>query len=348
MGAAALVVFLAGCGATHGQHPISHGMSPAQVKQEVLARLKNWHAVNETITEVAYGPHGRRHVYNVKLLSQTSPVLFRLDVAPQGGTPFEVVDNGLNTVVYQNGAKHYSVLTADPQSWTEFRVLGTELPGIIQESHAEQVTVNAKEVILHLVSPVAAGISAKTTLWFSLTTNTPIRWQAAWKNGSLEETPKSVHLNPPINTSTFQFTPPSGVTPEVAMTAQGTELDLARSQVSFPIVLPPPSMNLELNGVNVSTRGKSQVVLLTYQTTNGSPAVLTESTSSTFKPPAGMSVVTETVGLLSVKVGALPSGSEMAAFTLHKTLVVAEGSVNVVDALVNAWGTSTSPSPSSP
>lgn len=335
---------VAGCG-THGSHPISHGMTPQQVKKEVLARIDNWHAVSESMTEVIYRAHSPRAVYRVKLISEANPASFRLDVVPATGTSYEVIDNGLNTIAYQSGSSHYSVLTADPQSWTEFRILGIELPSVIQASRAVSVSVRPKEVVLHMMTPVAAGITAKTTLWFDLVTNTPMRWQSTWPGGTLQETPSHVAVNPNISSATFAFNPPAGVKPEVALTAQGTELDLARSQVSFPIVLPVASVSLELNGVNVDNRGKAQVVLLTYQTSNGDPVVITESKAATFKPPAGMSVVTETVGVMQVKVGSMPDGAEMAAFTTNKTLVVAEGPTSVVDALVNAWGNA---SPSSP
>ncbi len=344
-GALLLSGLLAGCGAKHGPEPISHGMTPAQVQKKVLARIHNWRSISEDITEVAYRPHATRQVFHVRLLSQLNPASFRLDVTPSAGRPYQVIDNGLNTIVYQTGDKHYSVLTAEPASWTEFRVLGTNLPGIIAKSQAVGVTVKAHEVVLRMMSPVAPGITAKTTLWFDLSTNTPLRWEATWQGGSLQETPSHVVVNPSIPASAFTFNPPAGVKPEVALTAQGTELDLARSQVSFPIVLPPSSSMLVLNEVNVGNQGSARVVLLTYQTESGQPVVITESKATTFKPPAGMSMVTETVGLMTVKVGTLPSGGEMAAFTLNKTLIVVEGPTNVVDSLVNGWGNA---SPSSP
>ncbi|NMP22552.1 LolA family protein [Sulfobacillus harzensis] len=342
-GSLALAVLLTSCGAKHGPEPISHGMSPQQVKKEVLARISNWHAVSEDITEVVYRKGHARQTYRVKLWSESNPESFRLDVAPSSGQPYEVVDNGLNTVVYQSGAKHYSVLTAEPPSWTQFRVLGTDLASLVAKSHATSVTVKPREVILHMISPVTTSIKAKTTLWFDLTTNTPLRWESQWRGGTLQETPSHVVINSTIPASTYSFQPPAGVKPEVALTAQGTELDLARSQVSFPIVLPPSSSALVLNNVNVDTEQSARVVLLSYQTQNGQPVLITEAKSDHFKPPSGMTMVTETVGLVSVKVGTMPNGGEMAALTLNKTLVVVEGPTNVVDSLVNVWGDTASP-----
>lgn len=340
----ALAIVLSGCGAKHGPGPISHGMSPNQVKKEVLARIANWNTVSEHVTEVAHRPNKPREVFHLKLSSQAKPATFRLEVTPATGRSYLMVDNGFNTVVYQNGAKHYSVLTAEPTSWTEFRVLGTNLPSLIQKSRATKVTVKSREVILHMLSPVTSKMTAKTTLWFNLSTNTPVRWQAQWKGGSLVETPSDIAINQSIASSTFTFQPPSGVKPEVALTAQGTQLDLARSQVSFPIVLPPASVALVLNNVNVGRAQASQVVLLSYQTPQGQPVLITESKGRHFRPPSGMTMVSQTVGLISAKVGTMPDGSEMAVFTVDKTLVVVEGPTSVVDSLVNAWGSTSTPS----
>lgn len=347
LGLAGLTLVLAGCGAQRGPEPISHGMSPAQVQKEVLARIHNWQSISENVTEVTYGAHKKRTVYHVRLLSQANPASFRLDITPNAGQPYEIIDNGLNTVVYQNGAKHYSVLTAEPPSSHEFRILGNDLAQVIQKSHAVSVKVKAKEVVLRMLSPVSQGITAKTTLWFNLTTNTPSRWAAVWPGGSLEETPNNIVVNPKVSASDFAFVPPSGVKPEVALTAQGTELNMARAQVPFAIVLPPASSVLVLNNVDVSTEHTGRVVLLTYQTQGGEPVLITETKSTTFKPPAGMAMVSESVGLITAKVGPLPSGGEMAAITLNRTLVVVEGPTSVVDALVNGWG-SASPSSFSP
>lgn len=335
-----LSVLLAGCGISHGPETISHGMTATQVKKEVYDRIRSWRTVSESITEVAYRKHTKRQVFHVQLVSQDKPAAFSLKVSPSSGTPYQVIDNGLNTIVYQSGAKYYSVLTADPVSWTEFRILGTDLPKVIQDSKAISVVVNPKEVVLKMLSPVASGITAKTTLWFNLTTNTPSRWVATWDGGTLQETPSHVVLNSQLKSSAFSFTPPSGVVPEAALTAQGTELNMVRSQVSFPIVLPPASMELVLNAVDMGTEGPNRVALLTYQTSSGNPVVITESKAGVFKPPSGISFVTESVGLLQVRIGTMPAGGEMAVLTLNKTLVVVQGPSSVVDGLINTWGSS--------
>ncbi|MCY0897475.1 MAG: hypothetical protein OWU33_00830 [Firmicutes bacterium] len=321
----------------HQPHPISHGMSPTEVKNEVLARVRDWHAVKESITEVFTGPHHVVTVYHVKLLADTNPDRFRLEVTPAKGEPFEVIDNGLNTVVYQAGAKHYSVLTDDPNSLTEFRILGTDFPDAIQASRADGVSVSSNEVVLHLTSPLATNVTANTTLWFSLTTNTPVKWQSSWAGGSLTETPTHIQINPSISSAAFNFNPPTGVTPEVALTQEGTELNLVQNKVPFPIVLPPNNQNLVLEGVNVGSRANQQVVLLTYNTESGSPVVITESRGLPFKPPSGVSMVTEAVGLMTAKIGAMPDGDEIGALTLDKTLLVVEGPTTVVDGLINGW-----------
>ncbi|MCY0878253.1 MAG: hypothetical protein OWU84_04875 [Firmicutes bacterium] len=333
----AALLMLSGCGTVRQAHPISHGMSPTEVKNEVLARVRGWRAVKETFTEVFTTPRHQSTVYRVKLVAEADPTRFRLEVTPSTGQPYEVIDNGLNTIVYQAGAKHYSVLTDDPDSLTEFRILGTNFPQVIQSSQAKSVDVTSKEVVLHLVSPVTAHIMAKTTLWFSLMSNTPIKWQSTWPGGTLTETPTRMAINPAVSSTAFNFTPPAGVTPEVALTQQGTELDLVRDEVSFPIVLPPENQNLALEGVNVGREAQQRVVLLTYNTPSGSPVVITESRGLPFKAPAGVSMVSEAVGLTTVKVGVLPDGDEIGVLTLDKTLLVVEGPTTVVDGLINAW-----------
>lgn len=342
-----LGTILSGCGAAHGSHPISHGMTPKQVKNEVLARLKNWHSVSETVTEVTTGPRGGHQTYNISLVSAANPPSFHMEVTPKKGTPYEVVDNGLSTIEYQRGAKHYSVAASDPNAWTVYRMLGTELPTALEASRVKSVSVKSKEVVLHMVTPVASGVSARVTLWFDLSRNVPARFQAVWKGGSIVETPSNIQVNPSVSSSVFTFTPPTGVHPQVALTTQGTELDQAQARVTFPIVLPDVSQNLQLNAVNVTSQKSKRVVLLTYQTAKGNPVLITESKAAAFKPPAGLSMVTESVGTTTAKVGSMPDGEEMAVLTLNKTLVVVEAPAATVDALVNSWANGIGPALSS-
>lgn len=340
---------LSGCGALHGSHPISHGMTPTQVKSEVLARLKGWHTVQEQLTEVVSGPNGQKQTYQVALLGSTSPNEFRLDVVPKEGTPYQVVDTGLNTVEYQHGAKHYSVSASNPGAWAMYRILGAGLPSALQASHVASVVVTPKQVVLHMITPIAPRTPARATLWFNLQSNMPSRFVASWKGGSVEETPTQIHINPNISPAAFVFTPPAGVRAQVALTTQGTALDQAQAHVTFPIVLPPSSQNLQLNAVDVSAQAGRRVVLLTYVTPKQSPVVITEEKAGSFTPPAGLSMVSETVGTTTAEVGSLPDGEEMAAVTLQKTLVVIEGPAVAVDNLVNSWTVgSTSPPTSSP
>jgi outer membrane lipoprotein-sorting protein len=344
--AAIIGVMTAGCGTAHGTHPISHGMTPREVKNEVLARIHDWHAVSESFVLYLKEAHGPQQVDDVTLFSQNNPTSFRLDVTPTQAASYEVIDNGLNTVEYQKGTRHYSVLTASPAAWTEFQMLGVGLPQLIQSSQAESVSVKSDEVILHLKTPITSAITAQATLWFNLVTNTPSRWEAVWKGGSILEITKRVRVNPSLSNSIFSFTPPSGVKPEVALTVAGTELDQAQARVSFPIVLPPASQNLQLMNVNVSSSSHGRVVLLTYQTPNHSPVVITESQDTHFRPTAGLSLIKETLGGLTVQVGAMPNGGELGAVTLNKTLLVVEGPTSVVNSIINAWSTSASVSPS--
>lgn len=341
--------FLTGCGAGHGARPISHGMTPTQVKTEVLARLKAWHAVSETVAVTLLAPHqSKRHQYQVTYTSQKSPASFRLQLVPKSGATTDVVDNGLNTVQYVQGSQHYSVAASGSNAWGLYQLTGLELQSVLKSSKVLGVSVTSKEVALHLLMPIAPGIMAKGTLWFDLVSNLPSRLSATWKGGSVTETPSNIHVNPSISASAFVFTPPSGVSPEVALTAQGTEIDQAQARVAFPIILPAGAQNLQLNNVNVNTSKGRRVVLLSYQTQDKNPLVITESKGTPFKAPQGLSMVTERVGTLKIEVGSLPDGQEMAGLIINKTLIVAEGPQNTVDGLVNSWAGTKSASSSSP
>lgn len=341
--------FLAGCGAGHGTRPISHGMTPTQVKSEVLARLKAWHAVSETVAVSLLAPHqSKPHQYQVTYTSQKSPEAFRLQLVPKSGATTEVVDNGLNTVQYVQGSQHYSVSASNSNPWSLYQLTGLELQSVLKSSRVLGVSVTSKKAELHLLMPIAPGIMAKGTLWFDLVSNQPSRLSATWKGGAVTEIPSAIHVNPSVSASAFVFTAPSGVSPEVALTAQGTAIDQAQARVAFPIILPGSAQNLQLNNVNVSTSKGKRVVLLSYQTQNKNPLVITESQGTPFKAPHGLSTVTETVGTLKIEVGSMPDGQEMAGLTINKTLIVVEGPQDTVDGLVNGWAGTKSISSSSP
>lgn len=330
---------LVGCGTRVGPAPISHGMTPSQVQQEISSRLSHWRSIDEDVTETAKaGPHMASKTYHIKLVSELSPADFILKVTPNKGTGYQVADDGLNTVYYRQGAPHYSVLTNYADTWLQMRVLGTDLPQVLKASHADSVSVKGKEVQLGLMAPVAPGITVKATLFFNLETNQPTRWEATFKGRHVVLVPTHISLNPTLTNQTFAFAPPSGVTPEVVMTKQGTQLDAAKSQVPFPILLPPSEVGLQLSSVEVQSGAHGRTLLLSYETHAGNPLIITESHTSTFRSPSGMSTVTENIGALTVHVGALPLGGEEADFVKKKTLVVVEGPTATVDSLVTAWG----------
>ena len=342
-------MILSGCGSQPGSRPISHGMTPAEVKSEVLSRLDAWHATSETVAETMTGAGGSKHKYMVTLMDQASPANFRLKVVASSGVVYEIIDNGLNVIEYQRGDPHYTVLAANAAAWSLYRLMGTELPKSLTASRMVSVSVKSKQAVLQMMTPISPGIMAKTTLWFNLVTNMPSRWQALWKGGSIVETPSKIQVNPALSPSAFRFSPPAGVTPEVGLTPQGTELDQAQSRVPFAIVLPPRGENFSLRSVNVSSGISNRVVLLTYETANQTTLVITESKSAVFKPPSGLSMIREMSGTLQVKVGTMPDGQELAALTMGKTSLVIEGPVNGVDTLINGWANANmgtlSPSP---
>jgi outer membrane lipoprotein-sorting protein len=325
-------------------------MTPSQVKNEVLARIADWRTVQETVDEtVASGPHAIPQHLVVSFISQSSPAAFRMQVAPKTGTPFEVLDNGLSTIEYTKGSDHYAVSVSNANTLSLYRLTGLELVGALQASRVQSFSVSTKALVLHLLMPITPGVMAKAVLWFNLNTNAPTRLTAQWHSGSLNEVPVAIHINPTIPSSAFSFSAPSGASPEVALTPSGTAIDQAQSRVPFPIILPPSSSSLQLTGVNVGTARHNPVVLLTYESQHGEPVVITESKAAVYKPPSGLSTVTETVGTLTAKVGTMPDGQEMAGIVVHKTLIVVQGPVKTVDDLVNGWANAvSSPSSASP
>lgn len=340
---------LAGCGGPRGPEPISHGMTAGQVQAEILARVRNWHVVSEHVT-LSLTENGMRQAYSANLTDQVNPPLFSMQVTPVTGPPYDVVDNGLNTVLYQPGSSRYAIEPVSPMPWRWFQLAAGDFPQMLASSRAVGVTVKPKVAVLTLNTPIAPNIQARTEVWFNLDTNTPMRWESAWSGNSLTLVPSHVEVNP--SGGIGGFTPPTGVTPMVMPSGAADGYlpppgpVVLRDAVNFPLVLPPAGMPLALNAIQTDANTSPETLVLTYMTPNGTPVVITESRRTGFTPPPGVPVITENVGALTVMTGVLPEGVNLAALTLGHTLVVVEGPQNVVENLLTAWANSVTASPS--
>lgn len=339
------LAFLASaCGAGTKQ-AISHNMSAKQIEQEVLNRMKTWRDIRVDVQDTVALKGKDPHTYQISMVSRKSPAAMTMKVST-GSSSYEVVSNAQNTILYPNGSQYYSVSTSFPASPNQYRTLGVTLPQTILDSRLKSVSVLSDNVVrLTMNSVLTNNIRATTELWFDLNTNTPMKWTAQWPGGKIVEVARHYQVNPNLSPNAFHFVPPHGVKPEVVLSQTGMALDQAKKNVRFPIVLPPSQSNLALKQVN---EGKSQgrtVVVLTYNNANNSPVVITESAPRTLTPPSGVSMVSENVGTLTLQVGSLPLGGEMAILTINQTLMVVEGPTATVDSLVTAWGNQSPASP---
>ncbi|MDA8192877.1 MAG: hypothetical protein M0Z53_02590 [Thermaerobacter sp.] len=336
---------MTGCGG--GQPAISHNLRPAQIKAEILARVDAWQSTAATIEET-YQTGAHTQQFQLRLMTQAHPASFSLQESSSGSPSTVWVSDSQETTRYQAGAAHYAIVAGTTPTVQQRRVLGVGLAAILHASRVQSARISGNQAVVTMISPVTSAVSAKTVLWFNLATNSPLKWQASWRGGQVTETVKSFAVNPSLSRSDFQFSPPAGVTPEVVLSQAGVALDEAKQQVTFPIVMPPGQTDLTLNQVTVNTDQGKRLVLLNFSQGNGQPVLITESSAGSLAPPAGVSLVTETVGTLSIRVGALPLGGEMAAFRVSHTLVVAEGPTAEIDSMLTAWGNLTSaPNPGS-
>ncbi len=346
----ALLLALGGCGWFSSPAPLARGLSASQVKHQLLARLQSWQSVSCQVTQtVSLVGQPVQHL-KLSLAEENKPAQFVLHITGVS-SPIEIFSTPRDTIWYQVGSPHYTVLASLPPSSDDFRLLGTELPHLVAASHITKVHFDHNNIVsLVMDTPLPNGISAQVQLIYDLTTNTPMRIVAKWNGGTVTEVASHFEVNPNLPSNIFSFTPPATVTPAVGLTQSGTALNVAQAKVGFAVALPPQQAQETYVGIDVGQTNKgSSVLLLTYNSPNGNPLVVTERANrsglSVF--PSGSVTATETAGSLSVTVAMLPSGQEMASFVMNKTLVVVQGEASDVDALINLWGGQNSTVPSS-
>lgn len=344
---AMLMAGLAGCGAPSSQ-PIGHNLTAAQVKTEVLRRMAGWDVVRTTIDETVQLAGRAPTTVRADLIAEASPPADAVKVTTGGGVT-EIFRSAAGVIRYQPGSAHYDVLAAWPHSEDDIRILGTELPGLIRKSRVTGVRYPAANVVvISMVAPLPNGISAQSRLWFDLTTNTPMKWQAVWNGGRITEVPRHFQVNPVLGPSALIFTPPSGVSPEVTVALNPGAG--SPTPVHLPVVLPPAADNLTLEQITAGQSADGPVVLLTYTTPQNTPLLITEG-SGGFRPrpPAGVTVTAVSVGNLVVDEGMLPlSSDEWAGFTVRGMGVAVESSAAAVNVLLDDWGSGGLPSGSVP
>lgn len=332
-----LGLVVAGCG-SGGPPVISHNMRPAEVEQKILDRLSGWQSTAAHITETYQTAGGPVVHYQLQLVTQASPPAYYLRVSSQGTPAVTWVSDGQETVRYQAGAAHYLLSTEKPWTTRQRRVLGVGLASLIRKSRLQSVQVKGNQVALHLITPITSGTTAHATLWFDLTTNTPLKWQAQWPGGSVLEVPSRFQVNPSLTPSRFAFVPPQGVTPEVLATGTAQGSTDGQPIQGIPIVLPPSMNGLALDQVTTGVRQGHEVVMMTFTDGQGNPVLVTESQGGILTRPSGVTLTQETFGSLTVLMGALPLGADVGLFRVGRTSVEIEGPGQVVDVLVTDWG----------
>jgi hypothetical protein len=201
------------------------------------------------------------------------------------------------------------------------------LASVLQQSRAEHVVIRGNLGQLTMLTPIASGITATVTLSYNLNTGAPTRWQASWSGGKVVENVRSIRINPSAANNAVSFSPPAGVRAAVQVPGVSSPV---------PAILPPVSSDLKLVGAQWSSASPA-TLLLTYQTSQGTPVLITESRDHRIVAPPGVSVNTQTDGLLTIRSGAMPSGGRWAAAVIDHTTVSVQGPSQVVRSLFAGW-----------
>lgn len=349
--AVGLLWVLGGCGWFSGPTPLTRELSTSQAKHQILSRLAGWQAVSCQVSDtVSLVGQPAQHL-TLSLDQENKPAQYVLHIT-NGLSQIEIVSNPRETVWYQKGASYYAVMPQMPPSHDNLRLMGTELPQLVAQGDITRIRVKhggVVDVTLRTVLP--DGINATLTVSFDLATNTPLRVVAKWSGGTVTEVASHYVVNPNLPQSLFAFVPPNNASATVGLPQASSVLNVPQTSVGFSEQLPPSSAMETLMDANIG-QGSSgaSILLLTYQGPNGNPLLITERSmhSGITIFPSGTVTTQETVGSLSVTLGTLPSGQEMASFTVGKTLVVLEGEPQDIAPLLNAWAqnmaTSTAPS----
>jgi hypothetical protein len=305
-----------------------------------LARINNWHQISAQFVDTVSLVGRPTQKLGVSLTAENNPTQYAVKVT--GGTaPIQIISTPRETLWFEANRSHYAVMASAPTSPAYLRLLGTELPAIVNGSHMTKVHLEAGNIArLTMQSVLPTGLKATINLTFNFTTNTPVRLVAEWPGGAITETVSHFVVNPTISRTAFSFVPPSGVTPTVAQSTDGSALDLPMVTLPFSVILPPSGAADSLTGIDVGpTSSGSPVLILMYTTPTGSPLVLTERKISKKPPtlPSGTTSVAETVGTTAVTISTLPSGQELAMLSLGGTRILVQGHAQDVGAVLNLW-----------
>ncbi len=343
-----LAAAASGCGLNRPE-AITHNTKPQTVEKALLARMAGWRSIQATVSEAVgvNAPHPKTLDYQVT--SDLSAGQYAIKISHP--SPIAIYVNPHETVWFPENTQHYSVLPALPSADQPWQVIA-DLPNLIRSSRLTSVSVKGDVATLSMSGAFpAAKDHAVMTLSYNTKTNTPLQWTGAWGHNAVREVFTHFQANPSLPDSALTFSAPAGVTPEVALSPTGTALNIAKSEVPFPIALPPSSDNMTLDAINTGRDAAgNRVVIMTFTAQDSSTVVLTErSTSRTIPvlPTKGLTTTDEAVGDLTVAVAGLPDNMEEACLIEHKTEVVVEGDTSSVDTLLNAWGDEPSLAPSS-
>ena len=330
---------LAGCGFSRPS-AITHNSKPRTAANEILARMSSWKTIRAAVQETQ-GPgnyHGKTLDYEITSNLSNGQYVIHL----KGSHPVSVYVNTHETIWYLDHASHYSVLAKLPSADMPWAVAG-ELPALIRRAQIVSVRVQGNLVTLDMSVPLPSSKDdTRAVFVFNTTSDMPQSFSLQLgKNDVVKEVFSHFQVNPALPSGTFTFTPPRGVTPAISLTQTGTALSLAKSQLNFPIVLPPQAAGMTLDAINTGTNSKGRrFVILTFTARDSSSVLITETLKqgSGVVLPSGVTSTVETVGPLSVAMANLPNNMAEAGFVDHKTQVVVEGNVSTVDSLLNEWG----------
>jgi outer membrane lipoprotein-sorting protein len=343
-----LCVVAAGCGFNRPQ-AITHNTKPKTVERELLARMADWHDVQATVSEAMGPPAHHPKTLEYQVTSDLTAGQYLIKISQP--SPIAIYVNGHETIWYPENTQHYSVLPALPPADQPLEVIA-QLPELIRTSQLKSVAVKGNVVTLKMSAAFPTSKDHATmTLAYNSKTNTPLKWTGVWGHTSVGEVFSHFQINPSLAPSALSFSAPTGVTPEIALSPTGTALNIAKSEVDFPIALPPASANMTLDAVNTgSDTAGHRVVIMTFTAPDSSTVVLTEKSTTHSVPTLpgkGLTTTDETVGSLTTAVASLPDNIEEAALIDHKTAVIVEGDTSTVDTLLNDWGSQPSLSPAS-
>ncbi len=330
---------IAGCGFNRPS-AITHNSKPQVAAKEILARMSSWKSVQTTVQQTQGPKTSPGKTLNYDITSNLSNGQYVIKL--KGSHPVSVYVNTHETIWYPQHGNHYSVLAQLPAADKPWAV-AAELPQLIKKAQIQSMQVHGNVVRLNMIVPLSSSKNgAHATFLFNTASDIPESFSLQLsKNDTVKEVFTHFQVNPSLPSGTFTFAPPHGVTPTISLTRTGTALSLIKSQLNFPLVLPPQGAGLTLDAINTGTNSQDQrFVILTFTARDSTSVLITESLKqgSTVKLPSGVTATTQSVGSLTATVANMPNNMVEAGFLEHKTQVIVEGTASTVDSLLNDWG----------